>query len=763
MPLFLALASCGDESHTDPPVVDASGPGFVGAAVCGGCHAQEAERWRGSHHDLAMQEATGASVLGDFQDASFTHRGVTSRFFRSAGRFFVSTEGPGGEQGDYEIAYTFGVEPLQQYLIRLPGGRLQAFGVAWDTRPGPVGGQRWFHLYPDETIPADDVLHWTGLNQRWNFMCADCHSTDLRRGYLPEQDRYETSWAELDVGCEACHGPGSEHVRRSTVAAQGASPEGDAGTGFVVRLRQRKPAEWVFDPGAAIARRTHEPESNVELETCGRCHSRRAVIRGTYRWGKPLLDSYRPALLDEPLYHADGQILDEVYVYGSFLQSRMHAAGVSCSDCHDPHALAVAANPDETCSGCHRPEVFAAPAHHFHEPGSAGASCVECHMPARTYMGVDARRDHSLRVPRPDLSVAIGTPNACTGCHPDRSASWAADVSERWWGPAPTARPHFATALHAGRRQLPGAAGSLSKLVADVTQPGIARATALRLLRDQPGPLSLDAVTRGTRDADGLVRMAALEAAESIEPRARLRLAKPLLRDPVLAVRIEAARLLADTPPERLAPRERSALSAALAEYREAQLATEDGPAAHLNLGILHTRLGELERAREAYTRALQRAPWFAPTYVNLADLHRQEGRDDEAERMLRRALEIAPDSAEAHHALGLTLVRREDLEGALEPLARAVDLAPERSRYAYVYGVALHSASQSERAVEVLSESLMRHPGDRQLLTLLATLSRDLGGLEAALGYARELVERAPDDASARSLLDRLEAEAPQ
>ena len=761
--LFLALVGCGEAPHTDPPIVETREPAFAGGAVCGGCHPQQAERWRGSHHDRAMQEATGASVLGDFEDASFTHRGVTSKFFRSGGRFFVNTEGPGGEQGDYEIAYTFGVEPLQQYLIRLPGGRLQSFGVAWDARPASVGGQRWFHLYPDETIPPDDVLHWTGLSQRWNFMCADCHSTAVHKGYLPEQERYETTWEELDVACEACHGPGSEHVRQATASSPGPAREWDARKGLVVQLRERQPSEWVFDPGAAIARRSRERESNMELETCGRCHSRRAALRASYRWGRPLLDSYRLALLDEPLYHADGQIKDEVYVYGSFLQSRMHAAGVSCSDCHDPHALAVAAKPDETCSGCHRPELFGTPAHHFHEPGSTGASCVECHMPARTYMRVDSRRDHSLRVPRPDLSVAIGTPNACTGCHRDRSAAWAAAASEGWWGPASSEQAHYATALHAGRRQLPGAERSLSELAADVTQPAIARATALRLLRDVPGPRMAAAVERGTRDASALLRMAALEAAESVEPVARLRLAKPLLRDPILVVRIEAARLLADTRPERLAPTERSALSVALAEYRTAQLANADGPTAQLNLGILHTRLGELGRARDAYTRALQLAPWFVPAYVNLADLHRQEGRDEEAERVLRRALELAPDSAEAHHALGLTLVRRGDLADALDPLARAAGLGPERPRYAYVYGVALHSAGRGDRALAVLSGSLTRHPGNRQLLTVLATLSRDQGRHDAALGYARELVERDPDDPSARSLLTRLEAAPPE
>ena len=750
---LLALAGCGQDERPEaasapaaPPVLRAPAA-FVGREACASCHPEEAARWRGSHHDLAMQEAGAESLLGDFDGAQITHFGVTTTFSRREGRFFANTDGPDGALREYEVAYAFGVEPLQQVLIRLPGGRLQALGVAWD-----AGRRRWFHLYPDEPVPHGDVLHWTGPNQNWNGMCAECHSTGLRKGYRPAEDRYETTWAEIDVSCEACHGPGSAHV----AWAEAGAAAGDGTRGLLVPLRNE--AAWVFDEGAPIARRTGPAASDAELDACGRCHARRGLLREEYLWGRPLLDTHRPALLDEGLYHADGQILDEVYVWGSFLQSRMHAAGVVCSDCHDPHGLRIEGAPDAACARCHRPEAFATPAHHHHAPGTPGASCVECHMPAHTYMVVDPRRDHSLRVPRPDLGARLGTPDACSGCHAGRGADWAARAAARWW-PARAALPHWAEALHAGRARLPGAERALAALAGDAAQPAVVRATALRLLRDADPPPPREALERAAGDAEPLVRMAAAEASEALEPQGRLAVAKPLLRDPLLGVRLEAARVLAGVPAGLWSPGERAALADALAEYRAAQMANAERPEAHLNLGVLHAVFGEIDQARTEYQTALRLAPWFVPAWVDLADLERQAGREAEAEAVLWRALETAPDEPALHHALGLALVRQKRLAEALDALGRAAAGAPERARYAYVFGVALHTAGQTRRALEVLAEAQRRHPGDRELLAALATLSRDAGDAEAARRYARELVALAPGDPGAQHLLAELEA----
>jgi Flp pilus assembly protein TadD len=750
-----------DVALQPPPRVYPTGAGdatFVGRPVCSTCHPEQDRRWHGSHHDLAMQVANEQTVLGDFGNATFTHRDVTTTFFRRDGKFVVRTDGPDGQLHEYEVAYTFGVTPLQQYLIAFPGGRYQALGIAWDSRPPAVGGQRWFHLYPEQRLVPGNPLHWTGLDQTWNYQCAECHSTNLQKNYRLDGDRYETTWSELNVSCEACHGPGSQHVAWARAGGTASTPEKPS-KGLMVRLKDRDDAAWVMDPHTGSVKRTPPLPVRLEVETCARCHARRGIVHDRYVYGRPLMDTHRPALLEEGLYAADGQIQDEVYEYGSFLQSKMYRAGVTCSDCHDPHSLRVRDAGNALCAHCHLPERFDTPAHHFHQAGSAGAQCVECHMPAKTYMIVDPRRDHSLRRPRPDLSVQLGTPNACTACHTERTPQWAADTIVRWYGPGPRP-PHFATALHAGRTHQPGAAGALVRLLGDTAMPGIARATAVSLLGRYLSPQSLRAVESVLADADPLVRMAAVSVLEAAAPNARLGMAVPLLRDAIRAVRIEAARILVPLDTARLSAEQRAALDLALAEYRQAQELNADRPEAHLNLGVLQARLGKPLEAERAYRTALRINPSFAPTYVNLADLYRAQNRDEAGEKILRQGLAVAPNDAALHHALGLLLVRRGRQSEALEALGRAAAIRPDIPRYGYVFGVALHSARQSTRALEVLTQAHEQHPGAPEILVGLATISRERGQLASAIGYARKLVELVPYDQGARQLLAELEAQ---
>ena len=412
-----ALAACGRNREGSGAPREAD---YVGRQACSECHPQQLKLWTGSHHDLAMQPAAAGAVLGDFDDTTFTYGAVTSTLFRRDGSYFVRTDGPDGALHEYRVAYTCGVFPLQQYLVEFPRGRYQVLGIAWDTRPAGEGGQRWFHLYPDERVDHRDVLHWTGPHQNWNFMCAECHSTNLRKNYRAAEDRFETAWSEIDVSCEACHGPASRHVEWARKAAKGRRT-GDPTLGLVVTLKDASGGAWAFEPKTPVARRTRPLASRVEVETCGRCHARRAQLWPEYRHGQPLEDTHRVALIEEGPYHADGQILDEVYEYGSFVQTRMYREGVTCSDCHEPHSLRLRFEGSTLCARCHLSSKYDAREHHFHKPGSEGARCVSCHMPERMYMVVDGRRDHSFRVPRPDLSAALGTPNACNDCHKDRS------------------------------------------------------------------------------------------------------------------------------------------------------------------------------------------------------------------------------------------------------------------------------------------------------------------------------------------------------
>jgi predicted CXXCH cytochrome family protein len=686
--------------------------GFVGSERCAACHAAEAACWRGSQHDLAMQEARADAVLGDFAGARFTHFGVTSTFSAKDGRFFVNTEGPDGASTDFEIAYTFGVFPLQQYLVRLEGGRLQALTVAWDSRQD---GQRWFSLHPGERTPPGDVLHWTGFAQRWNVQCAECHSTELVKGFDPAANAYATRFAELDVACEACHGPGSRHV-----AWAEANPAPGADPALGVRFPARAP--WVFEPERPIARRAEPLAAPVEVEACAPCHARRSTLREGRRPEEPFLDTHRPALLEPGLYEADGQMRDEVYTWGSFVQSRMYAAGVTCSDCHEPHSLQLRADGNALCAQCHQPETFDVETHHRHRAGSAGAACVSCHLPARTYMEIDTRHDHSFRVPRPDLSVSLGTPNACTDCHTTRPARWAADAVARWFPHGRSGTPHYATALDAGRRRLPGAAAALAALAADAAQPALVRATALGLL-DPRAPEAGAALARGLADADALVRLGAVAGAGALEPGARLAALLPRLDDARLAVRVDAARALVEVPAELWRPADRARLAAALAEYRSVLALNGDRPESHVGLALLALAAGDPEAARRAYEQALALAPWFVPAYVNLADLERMLGRDAAGEAWLRRALEVGPELAEPHHALGLWLIRAGRIDEAETELAAATERAPENARFALAHALTVEARGDKARARTLLEAALARHPGD-------ADLSAALGGI---------------------------------
>ena len=731
------------EPATLPP--KAVPPTFVGRDTCAGCHSEEESRWKGSHHDLAMQEATEKTVLGNFDGARFTHYGVTTTFFKREGKFFARTDGPDGKLHEYPIAYTFGVSPLQQYLIAFPGGRLQALNVVWDTRPAKEGGQRWFHLYPKEEVSHTDPLHWTGPYQNWNFMCADCHSTNVRKGYAAASDSYTTTWSELDVSCEACHGPGSAHVSWAEASLSGKPVADDPKKGFAVALKDPAKATWDIDPATGIAKRSVPRTSAAEIETCARCHARRSVVEADYVFGEPLMQTYRPALLEEGLYFPDGQIQDEVYEYGSFLQSKMHAAGVSCTDCHDPHSLQVKGSADRVCMACHAAEKFDTPKHHFHAAGSPGARCVACHMPTRNYMVVHARHDHSFRIPRPDLDAALGTPDACTQCHTDRSSVWAAAAAQKWWGERARPAAPYGEAIHAGREERAGASVLLAQRVEDAKEPAIRRATAATLLRG--GPEENGALATALADPDPLVRYGAVLALRGVEPAARVTLAAPLLRDPVRTVRIEAARALAAAPPDALSPSDRTALDRGISEFIASQEVDADRAEAHASLGTLYAERGDAAKAEAEYRRAIAITPALAAVYANLADLYRAQGREKESEAALRQGLTVSPADAGLHHALGLSLVRQKRLDEALAELRRAVDLAPDRARYAYVYAVALDAAGQTGPALDVLEAAYGKHDGDREIVEALASFSAKAGRAAEAQDYARKLsaLEAAP------------------
>ena len=699
----LLVTACGP-SEPPPRPLPAPEAAYVGSEACAGCHAGAFERWSGSHHDLAMATPSPATVVGDFDDASFTKDGVTTRFHRRDDAYFVDTDGPSGALETYRVAYTFGVAPLQQYLLETEPGRFQALGVAWDARPA---GQEWFHLYPDERIAHDDILHWTSDSQNWNAICADCHSTDVRKGFDAGTGAFATTYSVMNVGCEACHGPGSLHA---------AAPE----TAY----------------GAAAA----------ELETCAPCHSRRAQLAEGFRPGAAFLDHYLPAAVTPPLYHADGQILDEVYVYGSFLQSRMYQEGVTCGHCHEPHTAEPLLVGNALCTQCHsetpRPDFptltarrYDDPEHHFHDD----VQCVDCHMPSRVYMGVDDRRDHGFRVPRPDLTLRFDVPNACNGCHEDRSPAWAADEIARRTGGPPV--PGAADVLALATTQRFDAERTLSEAASDPALPGLVRRSALLALGPYEFGFSQDAIAAGLRDADPFVRLGALEHLSRLPEAPRLAALRRLLRDPLRAVRVSAAPAAAALLAGSVSPEDRTLIEDALEEHRAVQELNAERPrGAHQPGGRpcrprRRCRRRRRSPARARHRPALDSGPREPGGPVPLlragrGGRHVPGGSRRRATREQRGSLRVWPVA----HSRGPARAR---------PRACGARTNSTRSTCATATSTPspLHNAGEGASAISVLEESLAQFGGHRATLEALATISRDLGETDAAHRYAERLV----------------------
>lgn len=716
--------------HYDRPAPVVEKATFSGSASCRECHAKIYEKWMGSYHAKSMAPATEETVRGEFDDTTFDYFGMTSRFYRIDGDFWVHTEDETGAMKDFRIEFVFGVYPLQQYLVRFPGGRLQSLTIAWDDVK-----KRWYHLYPDGKIAAGDWLHWTRGAQNWNGMCSECHSTNLRKAYDPEKDTFETTYSEINVACEACHGPASLHVAWAKLPAM-ARPASD-------------------DYRLIVSTKGMSPREQVEL--CAPCHSRRFYLREYEQEpGSDLLDHLVPALLDEQLYFPDGQIKDEVYEYASFVQSKMYRNGVRCTNCHDPHTMQRHKEGNDLCLQCHRSDTYDTEAHHFHKKtvdgkASAGWLCENCHMPQRPYMGIDWRADHSIRIPRPDLSVSLGVPNACTnaGCHSDKSNQWAADAYGKWYGQA--RRPHYGTVIAAARRGDESARTDLLKMTQDRLFPSIVRATAISLLNRYPGRESSDVLAKALQDEESIVRRAALDQADLLSPEERSKRITPLLDDPVRGVRAAAASALAQTPGFDANAAPTAAFTAALAELKAALAYQGDFASSGYNLGNLYVALGNASEAERHYGRSLEIDPLFVRSRVNYAMLLASTGRTEEAEAQLRQAATAEPDAPAVNYNLGLLLAETGRMPEAVAFLEKAAAGMPDNARAQYNLALAYRDTNQLPKAEASLRRALAIQGNDAELLYALGDVYVREGKVDDARRIARLWRETHPDDPRAR------------
>lgn len=675
--LSLVLVACSRQAPepTQPPPQ----PTFIGSEQCSSCHLTEANQWQGSHHQLAMQVASSNTVLGDFSGQTLVYFETETSFFKRDDNYYVRTQNSSGEDKEFEITHTFGVTPLQQYLVDAAGGRKQALQYAWDSRKKSEGGQRWYHLYPDEYLGTADPLHWTGRYFNWNYMCAECHSTNVQLGYDVDSDSFDTTFGEISVGCEACHGPSSRHVEQANEDAF------DDELGLLVDLDDRAGSSWAMNVSTGIAERSSPNNSKQQTESCGRCHSRRSVIASDYEYGAPLTETHMPALLEENLYHADGRIQDEVYVYGSFVQSRMYAAGVTCSDCHNPHSGQLHAGPDpnNTCAQCHLPSKFATA---DHNPAKIG-DCVSCHMQATTYMGVDPRRDHSFRLPD-------------TATDPD----------------------HYGAIIAAGRKG--GANDALLVGIATAAYPPIARATMLTLLEPIGDAAGVAVLHQQVDDPDPLVRIGALRALRYQAPNTRLGYGSDLLRDPIRSVRIEAALTYAEFR-DLLPLDDARAFSDAADDLHEALTATAAMPDAALNLADFERRLGNDDAASKMYEHALKVGKYSAPVQHAYGLYLVREGDPIAALTHLREATRLDPEIPQFVYVYGVALNSVGQSAEAVQILTDAWAQFPDNFDIGWALATISRDRGDIEKARELAERMIERFPERPQAQQLLSSLDQ--------------------------------------
>lgn len=709
---------------------------WVEESKCQSCHLAAFADWQGSHHQLAMQLPTDLTVLGDFSGQQIDSDAETTQFLRQNNAFVMRTPDADGQQTDFKVAYTFGLEPLQQYLLELPGGRLQAHGMAWDTQQ-----PAWFHLYQGDGVGHQDRLHWTSSQQNANFMCIECHVTNFQRNYDVASDTFASRWLAPGVGCQSCHGPASGHLDWVEHNPSPTPGQQDSAMGFA-----GKPSISATD----------------EVEVCARCHSRRSPLDDGYQHGNALMDDFLPSILSADLYEVDGKIKEEVFEYGSFKQSKMHAAGVVCSDCHNPHSGELRATGNGVCTQCHngnaqptRPAIqgsglhatnYDSPAHHNHPNGSAGAQCVNCHMPGKLYMTNDLRHDHSFTSPNPVQALELGHSDACLGCHQQVEP---AQLVAQFLAQYPDAKPRdggYAQDLAAVRGGKPGAAAALLRQLNRADQPAIRVATLVSELPRYPSLAALKQLANALKHSDPSVRVAAVNSLPALASETQLKeLLAALASDPIRAVRLAVAWQLAQ-----LAPQTRTGLTAwptLHAEYEQVQNNLLERADAHFNLAMLYQLSGREEQVEPALRAALERDAAFFPAIIMQAQWQEQYFRAPQnGLTILQRALETHPQEASLHHALGMALVRQGNLTDALRTFTRAQQLAPDNSDYAYVLAVALHDSGEPEQARGLLRKQLAADPANRQLRLALVAY---LGGqaLAEAAGLMKQLKHQNPDD----------------
>ncbi|MCD6543297.1 MAG: tetratricopeptide repeat protein, partial [Flavobacteriaceae bacterium] len=697
--LLLFLTSCNSKSNqnnyeklTDSVNEHQYVDGYVGDQNCVSCHEKENGLWKGSHHDLAMEIANDSTVLGDFNDVKTEIDGVKYHFYKKENDFLVKVNEIDSTENIYQITYTFGVTPLQQYLIDFERGKKQVLRVTWDSKD-----HKWFHQYAGDKISTHDWLHWTKSAQNWNTMCAECHSTNLKKNYFVEKDSFHTTYSYINVSCEMCHGPGEKHVNWAN------SDPKDKNYQIILGKTQ------------------HE-----QVNLCAPCHSRRSKLTANLEPGKHFEDQYMIQTVNTNYYHADGQIDDEDYVFGSFMQSMMYANKVKCSDCHDMHSMQLKFDGNTLCAQCHVNTTYDTKKHHFHKENTEASQCINCHMTGKNYMGNDFRRDHSFRVPRPDQSVKYNTPNACKGCHKDESNQWAANWIKKWYGP--TRRDHYSDGLILSSQQdlSENQRKDLDDFINNLKYPAITRATAISNLNYSTNEQYKSLLT-ALADSSALVRYNALLKFRYLPMQDRMPIVLKHLTDTTKMVRIGAARIAIGFDENSLNDVDKTNLINARREYENMMYGNADFSTGRMQLGDYFLQNNDVATSIKHYEIALEKDSLLIPVYSNLATAYSINGEGNKALQTLILWINLEPNNGRPYYLRALLYFELKQDDKAVTDLKKAIELNPNETRSMYNLATYYFQDKKDLKLAEkYIQKGLKIDPNNTDYKYLLALIYRD-------------------------------------
>ena len=730
------------EGESDKEVYSAYG----GSSSCRECHEEQYQIWSGSHHQLAQRLPEPKLDDAALNSArTFRHGTETTVFDKNGSDYEVAVTGLTSIQAVFPVEGVLGVSPLRQFQARFTRGRLQTLEASYDPR-----SNQWFSVYAEERGP-EEWGHWTGRGMNWNSMCAGCHNTRVRKNYDETADTYDTTMAEMTVGCEACHGPLKAHnVWQKQFGKSG----------------RKDPTLPKWSPAQVI-------------DNCGFCHARRGDLTGNFKPGDDFFDHLALEVPDvSETFYADGQVREEDYEYAAFLGSRMHWRGVGCTDCHDAHSGKTLLPGNWLCMRCHNGTYTNAPiiepvthSHHkvfgYDSKGTqtnadlmvyrtgavkeTGGECVNCHMPQTVYMQRHWRHDHGFTSPDPLLTKELGIPNACNRCHSDRDADWASRYCGEWYGSKMERPSRLRSRVIAfARKNDPSVRPALLDMLSANEIP-YWRAVAGGLL----GPWSEETAVRnglllGLSDTNSLVRAKCVRALEPVAETPGVAAGlMSRLEDPTRGVRLAAAWAL----------RARLDFSSkAGKELLDSLAFNADQPAGQMQLGALALARGTPAQAVEHYQKAVEWDPTSAVTHHDYAIVLSTLNRAREAVEQLKVACRLEPTNAEFQYTLGLGWNELGETQKAIECLQAAVRLDPGQARAWYNLGLALNSAGRLDKALEALGQAEGVDSSDPRNPYARATILAGIGRKEEARRAAQRALEIEPGFEPARELLRSLE-----